>query len=122
MSVTNPPSGASGPGSVGLGGARGTLKRSVQATFEGACLTACVSFLVILLLVSHYTLEIHFNLSAAGCFLSCICVCVYLSRVSCFSSPIPVKDQAISAPQTAFFPLYLLNLFPFGLLSVCLST
>lgn len=35
MSITNPPTGASGPGSVGLGAVRGTLKRSVQATFEG---------------------------------------------------------------------------------------
>jgi hypothetical protein len=35
MSRTNPPTGASGPGSVGLGAVRGTLKRSVQATFEG---------------------------------------------------------------------------------------
>lgn len=35
MSITNPPTGASGPGSVGLGVARGSLKRSVQATFEG---------------------------------------------------------------------------------------
>lgn len=35
MSVTNPPTGASGPGSVGLGAVRGSLKRSVQASFEG---------------------------------------------------------------------------------------
>ncbi|KAJ0156621.1 Mannose-6-phosphate isomerase [Fusarium oxysporum f. sp. albedinis] len=34
MSVTNPPTGASGPGSVGLGAVRGSLKRSVQASFE----------------------------------------------------------------------------------------
>jgi hypothetical protein len=35
MSVTNPPTGASGPGSVGLGAVRGSMKRSVQASFEG---------------------------------------------------------------------------------------
>lgn len=111
MSVTNPPSGASGPGSVGLGGARGTLKRSVQATFEGACLTACVSFLVILLLVSHYTLEILFNLSTAGYFLSCICVrCLaYLASPPLFRSRI--RLYLLPRPRF-FFPTLPFEPFP----------
>lgn len=47
MSVTNPPTGASGPGSVGLGAVRGSLKRSVQASFEGeSVLFSCLIILI----------------------------------------------------------------------------
>jgi hypothetical protein len=71
MSITNPPTGASGPGSVGLGVVRG-LKRSVQATFEGEFLLSLFTITTIIISFHIYVLFVCYisesRLSVIPCY------------------------------------------------------
>jgi len=94
-------------------------RRHLKVRVDGELFLFSSSFYSLL----HYTLEIPCNLSSGWlCFLSCIRICVCLSRVSCFLLPYSGQGSGyICFPRPRFFfSLYLLILFPFGLLSVYL--
>jgi len=83
MSVTNPPTGASGPGSVGLGAVRGSLKRSVQASFEGESVLFS-SLIILIFWVCHisraYIAYLKFLVSYIGhtalVYSAVACICI----------------------------------------------
>lgn len=119
MSVTNPPTGASGPGSVGLGAVRGSLKRSVQASFEGESVLFS-SLIILIFWVCHisraYIAYLKFLVSYIGhtalvySAVACICISSVSIQFS-FSISTYIILSSATLIYFSFFFIVLLLLF-----------